>query len=123
MATAVSTDRRRRRARDAVPQIVQLDPALLVRDTCTTRTTDPDEKLVTSVKELGVEGHQRSRCPAAPTASSRADGAPRQPKQPMPRRAGRPSRARGQRVRARGSGRRRRLDPAPVPGRERPPRA
>ncbi|WP_371647783.1 MULTISPECIES: ParB/RepB/Spo0J family partition protein [unclassified Streptomyces] len=40
-----------------VRQFVLLDPALLVRDECNARETDtePDDKLIASVKELGVE--------------------------------------------------------------------
>ncbi|MEJ8654956.1 ParB/RepB/Spo0J family partition protein [Streptomyces sp. MS1.AVA.4] len=58
MATAVSTQNNTPAAHEeAVPQIVHLDPALLVRDDCNAREqdTEPDEKLITSVKEIGVE--------------------------------------------------------------------
>ncbi|MFD4588310.1 ParB/RepB/Spo0J family partition protein [Streptomyces sp. NPDC058434] len=58
MATAVSTQTDNTGAHeDVVPQVVHLDPALLVRDECNAREhdTEPDEKLITSVKEIGVE--------------------------------------------------------------------
>ncbi|MFF0766540.1 ParB/RepB/Spo0J family partition protein [Streptomyces sp. NPDC003737] len=58
MATAVSTPPDKPDTREeAVPQIVLLDPALLVRDECNAREhdTEPDEKLIASVTELGVE--------------------------------------------------------------------
>ncbi|WP_455362337.1 ParB/RepB/Spo0J family partition protein [Streptomyces sp. SYSU K21746] len=58
MATAVSTPTNKPdEHEEAVPQIVQLDPALLVRDEHNAREhdTEPDEKLIASVKELGVE--------------------------------------------------------------------
>jgi ParB-like chromosome segregation protein Spo0J len=40
-----------------VPQIVLLDPALLVRDECNAREhdTEPDDKQIASIKEIGVE--------------------------------------------------------------------
>ncbi|MFF8848137.1 ParB/RepB/Spo0J family partition protein [Streptomyces sp. NPDC015127] len=57
MATAVSTPTAKPDDRESVPQIVQLDPALLVQDPFNAREhdTEPDEKLIASVKELGVE--------------------------------------------------------------------
>ncbi|MGI3200706.1 ParB/RepB/Spo0J family partition protein [Streptomyces sp. GLT-R25] len=96
MATAVSTQTDAPAAHeDAVPQIVQLDPALLVRDTCNAREhdTDPDEKLIASVKELGVEepisvrplpdgtfgvfkGWRRAQAAQAANASAEQDGRP-----------------------------------------------
>ncbi|OIJ93224.1 hypothetical protein BIV25_25930 [Streptomyces sp. MUSC 14] len=58
MATAVSTPTDTPDAHEeAGQQIVQLDPALLVRDKCNAREhdTEPDEDLINSVKEIGVE--------------------------------------------------------------------
>ncbi|MET8411717.1 ParB N-terminal domain-containing protein [Streptomyces sp. NPDC005195] len=57
MATAVSTPATAHAQEEPVQQITQLDSALLVRDECNAREhdTEPDEKLITSVKELGVE--------------------------------------------------------------------
>ncbi|MFF9171854.1 MULTISPECIES: ParB/RepB/Spo0J family partition protein [unclassified Streptomyces] len=58
MATAVSTPTDKQAAQEeATPQIVHLDPSLVVRDECNAREhdTEPDEKLITSVKQLGVE--------------------------------------------------------------------
>ncbi|MDQ0994810.1 ParB N-terminal domain-containing protein [Streptomyces sp. V3I7] len=97
MATAVSTppatttDRRAATA----PQLVQLDPTLLVRDECNAREhdTEPDAKLITSVKELGVEepisvrplpdgtygvfkGWRRAQAAQAANASAEQDGRP-----------------------------------------------
>ncbi|MCQ8836111.1 ParB N-terminal domain-containing protein [Streptomyces malaysiensis] len=59
MATAVSTpptEPATHEEEDA-PQIVLLDPALVVRDECNAREedTEPDEDLINSVKEIGVE--------------------------------------------------------------------
>ncbi|MFJ4748890.1 ParB/RepB/Spo0J family partition protein [Streptomyces albogriseolus] len=96
MATAVSTQTDAPATHeDAVPQIVQLDPALLVRDTCNARKhdTDPDEKLIASVKELGVEepisvrplpdgtfgvfkGWRRAQAAQAANTSAEQDGRP-----------------------------------------------
>ncbi|WP_415940234.1 ParB/RepB/Spo0J family partition protein [Streptomyces sp. 039-1] len=58
MATAVSPETDRSRTPEETDhQLVHLDAALIVRDECNAREHDttPDEKLVTSVKELGVE--------------------------------------------------------------------
>ncbi|MFF8932260.1 ParB/RepB/Spo0J family partition protein [Streptomyces longwoodensis] len=59
MATAVSTQPTEPPSHEEenAPQIVLLDPALLVRDQCNAREedTEPDEDLINSVKELGVE--------------------------------------------------------------------
>ncbi|MFF6642271.1 ParB/RepB/Spo0J family partition protein [Streptomyces althioticus] len=96
MATAVSPQTDAPAAHEnAVPQIVQLDPALLVRDTCNAREhdTEPDEKLIASVKELGVEepisvrplpdgtygvfkGWRRAQAAQAANASAEQDGRP-----------------------------------------------
>lgn len=59
MATAVSTpptEPAPHEEEDA-PQIILLDPALVVRDECNAREedTEPDEDLINSVKEIGVE--------------------------------------------------------------------
>ncbi|MFI2415191.1 ParB/RepB/Spo0J family partition protein [Streptomyces sp. NPDC018947] len=96
MATAVSPQTDAPGAHeDATPQIVQLDPQLLVRDTCNAREhdTEPDEKLIASVKELGVEepisvrplpdgtyavfkGWRRAQAAQAANASAEQDGRP-----------------------------------------------
>ncbi|MEU9370424.1 ParB N-terminal domain-containing protein [Streptomyces avermitilis] len=58
MATAVSPQNDKpAEFEEADQQIVHLDPALLVRDECNAREhdTEPDDKLIASVKELGVE--------------------------------------------------------------------
>ncbi|MFI6340750.1 ParB/RepB/Spo0J family partition protein [Streptomyces sp. NPDC050535] len=58
MATAVSTSTTTPAEHEgAVEQITHLDPAQLVRDACNAREhdTEPDDKLITSVRELGVE--------------------------------------------------------------------
>ncbi|CAM5650531.1 hypothetical protein GCM10010261_61940 [Streptomyces pilosus] len=58
MATAVSTPTTTPTApEEGIAQVVVLDAALLVRDECNARehNTEPDEKLITSVKEIGVE--------------------------------------------------------------------
>ncbi|MFE9769788.1 ParB/RepB/Spo0J family partition protein [Streptomyces sp. NPDC005808] len=58
MATVVSTQTDQPdEFEEAAQQIVQLDPALLVRDEHNAREhdTEPDDKLISSVKELGVE--------------------------------------------------------------------
>ncbi|MFE3268878.1 ParB/RepB/Spo0J family partition protein [Streptomyces sp. NPDC059215] len=57
MATAVSTPTTGPEGEEAVEQITLLDPASLVRDEFNAREndTEPDDKLIASVKELGVE--------------------------------------------------------------------
>ncbi|MDG9709767.1 ParB/RepB/Spo0J family partition protein [Streptomyces sp. DH10] len=59
MATAVSTPPTEpvTHEEEDAPQIVLLDPALIVRDEQNARETDtePDEELIASVKEIGVE--------------------------------------------------------------------
>ncbi|MGW1290706.1 ParB/RepB/Spo0J family partition protein, partial [Streptomyces sp. NPDC002586] len=59
MATAVSTPPTEpaTHEEDDAPQIVLLDPALVVRDESNAREedTEPDEDLINSVKEIGVE--------------------------------------------------------------------
>ncbi|MFE9454990.1 ParB/RepB/Spo0J family partition protein [Streptomyces sp. NPDC006739] len=59
MATAVSTQPTEPATHEEenAPQIVLLDPALVVRDECNAREedTEPDEDLINSVKEIGVE--------------------------------------------------------------------
>ncbi|MFI9825262.1 ParB/RepB/Spo0J family partition protein [Streptomyces sp. NPDC052013] len=58
MATAVSTPPTEPGTHEEeAPQIVLLDPALVVRDECNAREEDiePDEDLINSVKEIGVE--------------------------------------------------------------------
>ncbi|MFC9891903.1 ParB N-terminal domain-containing protein [Streptomyces pilosus] len=58
MATAVSTPTSTTAApEEGITQVAVLDAALLVRDECNAREhdTEPDEKLITSVKEIGVE--------------------------------------------------------------------
>jgi ParB-like chromosome segregation protein Spo0J len=59
MATAVSTPPTEPATHEEenAPQIVLLDPALVVRDECNAREedTEPDEDLINSVKEIGVE--------------------------------------------------------------------
>ncbi|MFJ4790995.1 ParB/RepB/Spo0J family partition protein [Streptomyces sp. NPDC088794] len=59
MVTAVSTPATEPAPYDEenAPQIVLLDPALVVRDACNAREedTEPDEDLINSVKEIGVE--------------------------------------------------------------------
>lgn len=58
MATAVSPETDRSSTSEETDhQLVHLDAALIVRDECNAREhdTEPDEKLITSVKELGVE--------------------------------------------------------------------
>ncbi|MGP4089561.1 hypothetical protein [Streptomyces sp. KR55] len=88
MATAVSTPTDKPdEHEEAVPQIVQLDPALLVRDECNAREhdTEPDEKLTASVKELGVEETISARPrPDGTYGVSRAGGAPRRRRSPTP---------------------------------------
>ncbi|MGW7365417.1 ParB/RepB/Spo0J family partition protein [Streptomyces sp. NPDC054841] len=99
MATAVSTQTDTTDAHEeAVPQIVHLDPALLVRDECNAREhdTEPDEKLITSVKEIGVEeaisvrprpdgtygvfkGWRRAQAAQVANATAKADGRPVRP--------------------------------------------
>ncbi|MFD3504421.1 ParB/RepB/Spo0J family partition protein [Streptomyces sp. NPDC058678] len=59
MATAVSTQPTEPATHEEedAPQIVLLDPALVVRDECNAREedTEPDEDLINSVREIGVE--------------------------------------------------------------------
>ncbi|WNZ06154.1 ParB N-terminal domain-containing protein [Streptomyces sp. 11x1] len=59
MATAVSTQPTEpvTHEEEDAPQIVLLDPAQVVRDECNAREedTEPDEELIASVKEIGVE--------------------------------------------------------------------
>ncbi|MET7693848.1 ParB N-terminal domain-containing protein [Streptomyces sp. NPDC005483] len=59
MATAVSTPPTdpATHEEEVTPEIVLLDPALVVRDECNAREedTEPDEDLINSVKEIGVE--------------------------------------------------------------------
>ncbi|MGW5657196.1 ParB/RepB/Spo0J family partition protein [Streptomyces humi] len=100
MATAVSTptdkhDEQHAEAVEAVLQAVLLDPALVVRDECNAREHDtgPDDKLVASVKELGVEepisvrprpdgtygafkGWRRAQAAQAANASAEQEGRP-----------------------------------------------
>ncbi|GGY05182.1 hypothetical protein GCM10010358_68220 [Streptomyces minutiscleroticus] len=99
MATAVSTPDTTTAepvpADDAAVQVVLLDAALLVRDECNARETDtePDEKLINSVKALGVEepvsvrpredgtygvfkGWRRSQAQQIANASAEQDGRP-----------------------------------------------
>ncbi|MFF9410434.1 ParB/RepB/Spo0J family partition protein [Streptomyces anandii] len=96
MATAVSTPTDKSdEHEEAAPQVVKLDPALLVRDECNAREhdTEPDEKLIASVKELGVEepisvrprpdgtygvfkGWRRAQAAQAANAAAEQDGRP-----------------------------------------------
>ncbi|MFJ5779319.1 hypothetical protein [Streptomyces sp. NPDC093094] len=74
-------------AAEALPQAVLLDPALLVRDECNAREhgTEPDAKLIASVKELGVEEPISVRPrPDGTYSVSRAGAAPRPPRWPTP---------------------------------------
>ncbi|MFE2583310.1 ParB/RepB/Spo0J family partition protein [Streptomyces sp. NPDC059378] len=96
MATAVSHSSSEPEAhQEGSAQIVLLDPALLVRDACNAREhdTEPDEKLITSVREIGVEepisvrprpdgtygvfkGWRRAQAAQAANAGAEQDGRP-----------------------------------------------
>jgi ParB-like chromosome segregation protein Spo0J len=96
MATAVSTPTdNSNEPEEAAPQVVKLDAALLVRDECNAREhdTEPDDKLIASVKELGVEepisvrprpdgtygvfkGWRRAQAAQAANAAAEQDGRP-----------------------------------------------
>lgn len=96
MATAVSTPTEKPDVHaEAAPQVVLLDPALLVRDEFNAREhdTEPDEKLIASVKELGAEetisvrprpdgtygvfkGWRRAQAAQIANASAEQDGRP-----------------------------------------------
>ncbi|MFE9775622.1 ParB/RepB/Spo0J family partition protein [Streptomyces sp. NPDC005931] len=99
MATAVSTPASTPAApEENSTQVVVLDAALLVRDECNAREhdTEPDEKLITSVKEIGVEepisvrprsdgtygvfkGWRRAQAAQVANATAEAEGRPVRP--------------------------------------------
>ncbi|MEU0047272.1 ParB/RepB/Spo0J family partition protein [Streptomyces werraensis] len=99
MATAVSTPTSTPAApEEDTTQVVVLDAALLVRDECNAREhdTEPDEKLITSVKEIGVEepisvrprpdgtygvfkGWRRAQAAQVANATAEAEGRPVRP--------------------------------------------
>ncbi|EFE72401.1 predicted protein [Streptomyces viridosporus ATCC 14672] len=99
MATAVSTPTSTPAAPEKdTTQVVVLDAALLVRDECNAREhdTEPDEKLITSVKEIGVEepisvrprpdgtygvfkGWRRAQAQQIANATAEAEGRPVRP--------------------------------------------
>ncbi|AVZ70900.1 hypothetical protein SLUN_00070 [Streptomyces lunaelactis] len=101
MATVINPDEKK--SNEPAPQddhefaIAHLDPALLVRDDCNARETDPepDEKLINSVKELGIQeavsvrplpdgtfgvfkGWRRAQSVQQANATAEADGRPQQ---------------------------------------------
>ncbi|MFG2463269.1 hypothetical protein ACGFWE_40320 [Streptomyces sp. NPDC048523] len=97
MATAVSTQPTEpaTHEQEVTPEIVLLDPALVVRDECNAREedTEPDEDLINSVREIGVEetisvrprpdgtygafkGWRRAQAQQAANATAEQDGRP-----------------------------------------------